>query len=56
MNILYASGVYAFTFGCMSFTLDSLKTRPLNRRYLVGCILFDVGCGFFILDAHEVKL
>lgn len=50
----YAAGVYAFTLGCLAFTIDAVRARPLRRFYLCGCVLFDVGCIFFILDAHAV--
>ena len=56
MNIWYTSGVYTFLLGCMAFTYDSIKTLPLNKRYLTGCILFDIGCLFFALDVHNVYI
>ncbi len=56
MNIWYTSGVYTFLLGCMAFTYDSIKTLPLNKRYLTGCILFDIGCLFFALDVHNVNI
>jgi hypothetical protein len=52
MEWAYALGVYAFTFGCASFTLDAALVRPLRRSYLIGCLLFDVGCAFFLVDVH----
>lgn len=52
MNVLYAAGVYAFTLGCVAFSVDAVRTRPLNRWYLFGCIMFDAGCAFFLADAH----
>ena len=54
MNYFYTTGVYAFTLGCVSFTWDAFTARPINKKILLGCLLFDVGCFFFALDAHEV--
>ena len=48
----YLLGVYSFSLGCVGFTVDALCTRPIRRWYLAGCLLFDVGCGFFLADAH----
>lgn len=55
MDWIYASGVYAFTLGCLSFTVDSLRSKPIRRFYLVGCVLFDVGCVFFLMDVHRAS-
>ena len=52
-DVIYASGVYAFTFGCLCFTADALRSKPIRRFYLVGCVLFDVGCAFFLVDVHR---
>ena len=49
----YALGVYAFSAGCACFTVDAVTTRPLNKSYLSGCLLFDLGCVFFLLDALD---
>ena len=53
MNYFYATGVYAFSLGCLSFTWDAISIRPTNKKYLAGCILFDIGCVFFIIDSHQ---
>lgn len=53
MNWNYALGVYSFTMGCLCFTLDSFSTRPFRKKYIAGCILFDIGCAFFIVDVHN---
>ena len=52
----YIFGVYAFSVGCGCFTWDALAARPLRHKYLVGCLLFDLGCAFFLLDAHRIEL
>ena len=52
LNANYALGVYAFSLGCVSFTIDAIRSRPLRGAYLTGCLLFDIGCGFFLADAH----
>jgi hypothetical protein len=52
----YFSGSLAFTAGCICFTIDAIRVRPVNKVLLAGCILFDVGCVFFLLDsAPEVS-
>ena len=56
MNWNYIVGVYAFTLGCLSFSVDAIRSRPINRSYLFGCIMFDVGCAVFIADAHEINI
>ena len=51
-QLYYKLGIYSFTVGCICFTFDSIKVKPFNKCYFLGCILFDIGCGFFIADAH----
>jgi hypothetical protein len=34
------------------FTWDSLVAKEKNKKYISGCILFDIGCVFFAIDAH----
>ena len=49
----YIYGVYIFLAGCLMFTWDSLSTTNINKKYFSGCLLFDVGCVFFAIDAHN---
>jgi len=53
MNAWYAGGAYAFVLGSLAFTVDALRARPIRRSYLIGCLLFDVGCALFVVDAHR---
>ena len=52
MDWVYAIGVYAFSAGCLSFTFDSILSITKRPLYIFGCVLFDLGCVFFLLDAH----
>ncbi len=56
MNYNYAIGAYSFTLGSVILTWDAVTVRPINRKYLVGCLLFDVGCLCFALDAHKISI
>ena len=47
----YFLGSAAFSLGCIAFTVDAVKTKPLNKTILAGCLLFDLGCIFFIKDS-----
>ena len=50
----YLIGSYLFLSGSLMMTLDCIKTIPLKKKYLIGCLLFDLGCVFFVLDAHDI--
>ena len=45
----YFLGSTAFTAGCLFFTYDAIRTK--NKVLIAGCLLFDVGCAFFISDS-----
>jgi len=57
MNIIieysYVSGVYIFLAGCLIFTWDSLSQDKKNKKYISACLLFDIGCIFFAIDANK---
>ena len=50
-NIDYFLGSTTFMLGCISFTIDAIKQKPINKAILAGCLLFDLGCVFFIKDS-----
>ena len=52
----YISDVYIFLAGCLMFTWDSISTNKKNKKYILGCLLFDIGCIFFAIDAHINQL
>lgn len=45
----YFLGSTAFTAGCICFTIDAIRSK--NRLLIAGCLLFDLGCIFFISDS-----
>ena len=49
----YLIGSYLFLTGSLMLTLDCIKTNPIKKKNLIGCLLFDLGCVFFIIDAHD---
>ena len=49
----YLIGSYLFLCGSLMLSIECIKTTPLKKRNLIGCLLFDIGCLFFILDAHD---
>jgi hypothetical protein len=49
----YLIGSYLFLSGSLMMTFDCIKTNPIKKKYLIGCLLFDLGCVFFIIDAHD---
>lgn len=49
----YPIGVWAFTAGCLLFTLDAVTARPVRLKYLGGCLLFDLGCVGFLGDFYD---
>ena len=52
----YLLGIYIFLTGCLIFTWDASTYNPINRKYLSGCILFDIGCVFFAIDGHLILI
>lgn len=50
-NYEYFLGSSTFMMGCIFFTVDAIKQRPISKPLLAGCILFDLGCLFFIKDS-----
>ena len=47
----YLAGSTTFGLGCICFTVDALKMKPVSKPLLAGCMLFNLGCVFFIKDA-----
>jgi hypothetical protein len=43
-------GILFYCIGCLIYTYDALKTRPINKQVLAACICFDIGSFFFMLD------
>ena len=54
MNYFYTTGVYAFTLGCISFTWDAFTARPINKKYLLGCLCY-LMLGAFSLPWMHMK-
>lgn len=50
-NYDYFLGSSTFMLGCICFTVDAIKQRPISKPLVTGCLLFDVGCIFFIKDS-----
>ena len=49
----YNLGCYSFLAGSLLFTIDHLKHRPINKTTLSACLLFDLGCYYFIKDSNH---
>ena len=49
----YKLGSWSFTGGCAAFTYNALKQTPKSPSLILGCTLFNVGCGFFLMDADK---
>jgi hypothetical protein len=47
----YLAGSVTFGLGCIAFTIDAFKAKPVSKPIVVGCMLFNLGCCFFIKDA-----
>ena len=50
-NYDYFLGSISFTMGCILFTLDAIKQKPISKTLVAGCLLFDIGCIFFMKDS-----
>jgi hypothetical protein len=50
-NYDYFLGSTSFMLGCISYTIDAIRQDNINFYILSGCILFDIGCIFFIKDS-----
>lgn len=52
----YLIGSILFLLGSLIFTYDYFKNKDKYKFYiLIGYILFDIGCIFFILDSLELE-
>ena len=51
----YKIGSWFFMSGCLMFTLDTIKRKPISKPLLLGCNLFNIGCIFFLKDAYNDK-
>jgi hypothetical protein len=47
----YKLGTHSFLLGSIMFTLDAIKHK--NRLTFAGCMLFNIGCVFFEIDAYR---
>lgn len=53
----YFLGSVAFALGCAAYTMDALYYQsPQSRLIIFGCVMFDVGCVFFIKDATVLMI
>ena len=52
---IYFAGSVIFMVGSIAYTIDALlkkdKFAPRNLGYLIGSVLFVIGCGCFIADS-----
>ena len=46
-------GAWSFLFGSGAFTYDSIIRKPISIPYFSGCMLFNIGCSFYILAAYR---
>jgi len=51
----YKIGSWLFMSGCLMFTLDTIKKKPISKPLFLGCNLFNLGCIFFLKDAYDKK-
>tara|TARA_B100001173_G_C15806664_1_gene470114 strand:+ start:64 stop:240 length:177 start_codon:yes stop_codon:yes gene_type:complete len=49
-NIPLFLGILFYTIGCIAYTYDALKSKPINKVVLAACICFDIGSLFFMID------
>ena len=47
----YQLGTHSFLLGSIIFTMDAIKHK--NRLAFTGCMLFNIGCVFFEIDAYK---
>ena len=43
-------GILFYTIGCIFYTYDAIKSKPINKVVLTACICFDIGSLFFMID------
>ena len=43
-------GILFYTIGCITYTYDAIKSKPINKVVLTACICFDIGSLFFMVD------
>jgi hypothetical protein len=49
-DIILFLGILFYTIGCIAYTYDALKSKPINKVVLAACICFDIGSLFFMID------
>ena len=49
-DIILFLGILFYAIGCIFYTYDALKSKPINKVVLTACICFDIGSLFFMID------
>ena len=49
-DIILFLGILFYTIGCIFYTYDAIKSKPINKVVLTACICFDIGSLFFMVD------